>query len=434
MKATVALVLALVCLAPAAHGSSFSASLLKIEWSSLTGTPAVLSYTSASSADTFELTADSVLLESDWKRELVVAEAGHETHPTTTDIARYGPSSWLAQSRSADASLFLIPSETVVQASKGSGTASLPTEECQPQPWYFEGPRPRACLNTKSAIQLRADASRWLVTGNFTIVLWAWQGSIAASDGASEFWSGSQATEASLTGIGETELRQAFLQVINGSLQLNLGTTGKLGLYAEALAFATTTVTTQNQTGDLYGTFAEGQLHLQRGDWPPVEVATTSIARTRQLWPVGILGASVLLVSLSLLHVRRQQALVHLVLAKKNLEMENHHAAARHASKAARASDQKVEANVLGAIAAMKAQDFDRAKRFLRKLHALREHDEAACRFLRAHLRIQQGHAAEGQELLEECLALDPTYSLDAAASPVLAPFLDPSKWPRTVE
>jgi hypothetical protein len=82
----------------------------------------------------------------------------------------------------------------------------------------------------------------------------------------------------------------------------------------------------------------------------------------------------------------------------------------------------------------MKGEDFEGAQRFLHNLHKQRYHDEAACRYLLAHMRIQQGRSEEGQKLIEECLDLDPSYDEEVAANPVLAPFLDPAKWPRTVE
>lgn len=433
MKAGAALLLALSCLAPAAAGSSFSASLLDLDWSSLTGVPAVLSYKSGPAADSFDLAADAVRLESDWKRQLVVSEVGHETQPTTTDVHEHGPSSWRANSRGAGATLFLIPSGATVQAGNGSGTAGLPAVDCLEQPWYFEGPRARACPSTQSSVHLSARASAWHITGNFTLVLWGWQGSVTTSQGPSEFWSGSQPTESNLAGLGETELRHAFLRVTGGSLRLNLAADEDVGFYAEALDLTTAAPPSpvQDQAGALRGSFTEGQLHLERRDAGSPGQVTASVAPGKPLWPLGAVGASILVVLLGVLYVRRQTAWAHLVLASKNLDMENPRAAARHATKAARAGDQRIEANVLGAIAAMKAQDFVGATRFLRRLHAVRGHDEAACRFLLAHLRIQQGLPSEGQRLLEECLAIDPTYSRDAAANPVLAPFLDPSKWPR---
>jgi uncharacterized protein HemY len=129
--------------------------------------------------------------------------------------------------------------------------------------------------------------------------------------------------------------------------------------------------------------------------------------------------------------VRRQGARVHLRLAARNMTMGNPAAAARHAAKATRLRSQAVEASVIGAIACLRVGDGAGAQGFIDRLHALPAHDEAACQYLTAHVRMGQGRTQEGEEALERCLALDGSYTHEAAADPVLAPFLDPSKWPR---
>ena len=434
MKAAL-LLLALLCLAPGAS-SSFSASALDVQWTNLQGQPSALSYIPDDAGDSFELRADAVRLESDWTRLIAFSEAGHETSPTKTDVLEHGKSVWTAKAWDPASSLFLVPGAATIAAEDGEGLVALPLGECVAQQTYFEGPRTPACPTTGTSLQLSGTATDWIIDGNFTLVLWDWEGQITTATGTSSFWTGTRPTETSVAGFGEIEMRQAFLSVVNGHLRLASG--ARLDAYVTTLELATPNATEPKLTseaGEIVGTLTEGTMWLQRGGEPPLKPNTISNDSMEwNRWPLGALAATALLLPIGLVHARRQGAVVHLTLANKNMEMQNPLAAARHAAKAARVRHQKVEANVLGAIASMEGRDFDGAQQFLHRLHSLRIHDEAACRYLLAHMRIQQGRNEEGQRLVEECLALDPSYDIEVASNPVLAPFLDPSKWPRGLE
>ena len=373
--------------------------------------------------DLFQLEAEAVRLETDAVRYVTVSELGYETQPARTILEHYGRSSWSAASDSDAPSIFVAADGPVV-AQAGSGAATLPLDECVKPARRFVGNHDDLCEDVSSALRLAAVSSQWSVTGNFTVVLWGWQGTIRTSDGSRPFWTGTQATANHAAGIGEVELRQAHLQVTNGVLRLELAQAAAADVYAPTLELV----------GAVFGPAAgsEAIFLADRGGigilsrHPVAALAVTPAPN----WPIAGGLTALLVAPLGVVMVRRAAARGHLELAQANLRIDNPRAAARHAAKAGYGRH-GAEANAIGAIACLRSKQLVQAQRFLADLHASRRHHEADCKYLTAYLRIEQGRRAEGQDLLEQCLLIDPSYSREAADNPVLAPFLDPNRWPK---
>lgn len=431
---------ALLLAAPTcAATQSFSASSIEFDWASLDATPAAISFRNAG---TLTMQAQAVLAETE---TLHMAELGPGggvvTDPPKTTSVTHGASTWQAQTSQSPRSLFLVGNETQISARQGYGTALVPVVDCVNQQDYYASPRPRLCPVVDEAVQVKGTAAEWIITGNFTLVLWSWDGTVV--DGATEtrFWTGAHATEANAFELGDYEYRQLYLHVTEGTLWLQPSQDQALDLYASSLDAIV-------QQATLHGGQSEGEVLGGMGAQSRIQVSRTAerlqgrvdevpsphqqtVGLARGDWSVGALGAALLLLPVGAVLVRSNKGLKHLSLANDNLQLENHRAAARHADKAAKVRRLRARAGLVGAIACIRYGDFEGAEHFIGRMHASPRHDEAGCRFLLAHVRIEQDRREEGEGLLEECLSINPSYLEEAAGSPVLGPFIDPSKWPR---
>lgn len=430
-------VAALLLVPTSAADQSFSASSIDVTWSSADAVPRAISFHGDGS---FSLEAQAVHAETDRLRMAETgAAAGVVTQPPETTRANYGPSTWQAQATASPRVLFIIPNNAEISVTQGQGTAFVPLLSCASQPNYFDAPRPLACPSVQDSLHLKALATQWVIRGNFTLIMWSWEGTLTEGVAETPFWTGSRPTSTNGAGFGEFEYRQTYLDVTEGILALGPKTGESLDLYALRFNARVERAAIHAGEGIVSGAVpAQSLLVLGRtGSSIDARVegpatAAVGIASLAQGWMLGAMGALVLVGPAGMVLVRRNKGLTHLGLASDNLELENHRAAARHADKASKIRALRSRAGLLGAVACIRIEDLQGAEQFIAKMHGSPGHDEAGCRFLLAHVRVQQGRADEGQALLEECLSINPSYMAEAAGSSVLAPFLDPSKWPRS--
>lgn len=418
---------------------SFSASSIEFDWTSLDATPTVISFRSAG---TLTMQAKAIHAETE---ALHMAELGPGggvvTNPPKTTSTTYGASTWHADTSQSPQSLFIVGNQTKISARQGYGTALVPVLDCVNQPDYYASPRPSLCPEVHESVQVKGTAAEWVITGNFTLVLWSWDGTVIHETKETLFWTGARATEPNAFGLGDYEYRQLYLKVTQGTLWLQPSQDQALDLYASGLDAVVEQATFRGQSeGDVQGGVeAHSRIQVSRtaeilhGRVDEVlspQVQTAGFARRD--WSIGALGVAGLLLPVGAVLVRSNQGLRHLSLANDNLELENHRAAARHAKKAAKIRRLRARAGLVGAIACIRYGDLEGAEHFIGRMHASPRHDEAGCRFLLAHVRVEQDLREEGQVLLEECLRINPSYLEEAAGSPVLGPFIDPMKWPRS--
>lgn len=414
---------------------SFSASSIDFDWASLDAAPSVLVFREAGA---LSMEAKAVRMETETLRTAQVGPAGAiVTIPPTTTSTQHSASSWHAKDTGSPQSLFIDPKEARTSTLQGHGTALVPASDCVQQPNFYTSPRQLLCPSVNQSVQVKATASQWVITGNFTLILWSWQGTVVEGANVTEFWSGSRPT-ADTFGIGEYEYRQIFLDVTEGTLWLRPAEGRFLELYSPGITAVVEQATIHGQAGTVHLSKYTTQNRMEvsrapaglQGSFDPIQAPAQAVVAMPD-WPIGALGAALLLAPIGLTLVRSNQGLRHLSLASDNLELENHRAAARHANKAARIRRLRSRAGLLGAVACIRYGDLAGAEHFIKRMHASIPHDEAGCRFLLAHVRIEQGRREEGQVLLEECLSINPSYVEEAAGSPVLGPFVDPLKWPR---
>lgn len=433
-----ALLLALLFLPSQAAADAFSASTLEFQWDSLDATPAVLEFHGPGA---LTLEAESVSLEVDSLRVLQAGSTGAVVvQPAETTGTQYGPSLWQADADEGAASLFVVPRQARLVLAAGEGSASVPSAECVRQPDYFDAGRRLACPDVRDAMHVEAANAAWTLSGDFTLVLWTWKGTVREGDAASSFWTGVQQTSPGAQGVGEHEYRQAYLEVEHGTLWAQ-AQGDPLDLYATSVQALVPATTLHELSPADSAAPAQGpnRLLLTRGaQGLQGQLAPTSNTHPDRAWrdlgtqwQGGAAGMALLLVPLGVALVRANRGMRHLALANDNLELLNHRAAARHAALAVRHHHVRARAGLVGAVACIRCGDLDGAQGFLQHLHGTANHDEASCRFLLAHVRTLQGRTQEGQDLLEECLRINASCIEEAAISPVLAPLVDPSRWPR---
>lgn len=438
VKRAAAFIAVLVACTSAA-AESFSASSIQADWASLQAAITVLEYRHDDAGDTFRLDAQAIRLESDSTRWLAVGEIAYGTREPQTETRHFAASNWTATAWDPDSNLFVIGHDATLETLAGSGKIRAPTASCIARPTYFASPRPADCPSTTSLVDVEAVAQSWVLRGNFTIALWAWEGH---AENGSTFWSGSRPTSNNIQSQGEIEMRVTFLFVTEGVLRLE-PKGGPLHAYSSSVDIRTESPAIVSngrmETGNVSGIHAQSGVHVQRlDDGLRIDAKGATLigpapgsSQPFANWPLGALGMAVLLAPILGVTAWRYRILTHFVLAGQNLDLHNHDAAARHAKIAIGRSPLRVRACVIGAVACIKGGDLEQAERFLLTLHGVRWHDEAGCRLLWAHLRIRQGRVEEGQALLEEALRHDASYAADAIHDPLLGPHMDPSAWPR---
>lgn len=442
MKWAAAFLAVVLAFVPLLAAETFSASSINATWTSLRASGDVLEYRHEANGDTFRLDAEAVHFESDSSRWIMYRHVAFGTREPQTETVHFGPSNWTGSTWNGASDLFVIGGDAIMESASGQGEVKVPTVPCVARPTYFASPRPNDCPDAAQFVQVAGTAATWTLRGNFTLALWSWKGTVQASGTTSDFWSGSRPTNNSMQGQGEIEMRLAFLFVTNGVLELQPAADQPINLYSANVELYTESpsVVSDGRTQDANVAGINGQTGIQvRRSDDALRIDANNAALigparptppTIPGWPVGALGMSMILVPVLGIIAWRHLTLSHLVLAAENLDIGNHRAAARHAQSACRRRDLRRRACVIGAVACIKSSNFGQAERFLVMFHRLRWHDEAACRYLWAHLRVKQGRAEQGQALLEECLRLDASYRDDAALDPVLAPHLDPTLWP----
>lgn len=425
----------LLLAAPALAEPEFAAARLTLEWSALDASAVALLHR-AGVGDQLRLSGQRVDVATESAHFAWVGEAGLGTREPRLETWSASASEWTATGWSADATVFVAVAESalpaVVHAAPGTGMAAPPREPCARQPTYFDGPRPAACRGTSDVLEVAATARSWTVAGDFTVSLWSWDGAATIDGEPVPFWSGAKPTSLSAFGEGERELRHVHLAVTNGTLTLLPVTQRETALFASPVR---TTLAAAPTGGIPEAPPSAVALEIGRAGEGLVgsfvlRPAAATAAGAPAGWPVGALGVAAVAVPLGAFLVRRNRGLEHVGLALENLELGNPQAAVRHARKALAQRGLVPRAALVGAVASLRGSDLSGAEAFLGRL-ANRPQHAAAHRFLLAHVRIRQGRGQEGQDLLEECLRRDPGYAAEAAADPVLAPFLDPCLWPR---
>lgn len=424
-----ALAIALLA-APPATGSP-SATPLDAAWTGFSADLLGLRYLGDGSGGSLDLEAASVVVEAESVRTFETAATAYYLSRPRTDDEAFGASTWRFGTTGGNSSLFIVATRATLAADVGSSRISLPDATCLKQPWHYESPRGLACVPMDASTLATSSSSEWRIEGDFQLVLWEWEGAADGESGA-RTWSGARPTTANAMGQGEYVLRQLYLTVTNGSLHLRPGSASPVVAAVASVGFAASSL------GAVGGheTPAGTPVTIARGGDGGL-VTTTGTpdlphggSGSSPLWIAAVAAGVVLAVAPMVVGtVRRRASLRRLELCQRNLELGNFHAAGRHAWRV-RHPSVAVEGAVLGAVASLRAGSAKAAQAFLTRLHGLDRHDEATCSYMRAELLVLQGRRADAEAALEDCLELDPTFGAEAAGNPVLAPFLDPRRWP----
>ncbi len=419
-------------LASPASAAQVTPTAIEASWLQLEGDATAVQYRGPTAGDRLQLVADAVHMEADAAGFFEVGQTAFGTQTPHTIPGDFGATTWSLSSRTNSSTFHLIGHGARLEAGSGSARFSAPDAPCLQQPKHFPSEYPSPCTPLDSSVMAIANSAEWRVTGNFTLALWGWDGAIR-QEPRQEVWSGSRPTarhqSIAQQEVGEIEVRQVHLNVTNGTLRLLPAGPASVKAALTSAAFIAATLQATTELDDLEGalfTLSRDGNQVRANAVPPPPLLPSPV---RQAGLAGGAAALVLVAWPAVAFARRRTHLGRLRLAHRNLGIGNPQAAARHAWRVRHAA-YLVEASVIGAVAAIKAGRLGMAQRFLDRLHAAPRHDEATCTFLRAQLLVQRGDREGGERLLEDCLALDGSFQAEAAANPVLAPHLDPSRWP----